>query len=50
MNTLRLGSVFTTVLISFAVIFIGLRNTSAAVSLPATSDSPAMASLRHNII
>ena len=39
-KTLRLGSVFASVLISFAVIFIGLRATRSAASLPTTLPAP----------
>jgi len=40
MKTLRLGSVLTAVLISFAVIFLGLRATRPAAGLPAALPAP----------
>ncbi len=51
-KTLRLGSVFTSVLISFAALFIGLRNTSLAASPPAALPAPHLGygvNVRHNL-
>src|SRR5512136_947520 len=52
MKPLRLGSVFATVLISFAVIFAGTRATQSAASLPATLPAPHLGygvNVRHNL-